>query len=197
MQIAGKALRTANAVRQLLNVEFKKVVIGATAAAVNWDGNLIHITNVAQGDANSARDGDSLKVKRIVGRLWVDSNSAANAVVRVMLLRSIRGSGQTIANIFAEGYPGTALAPLSPKFYENRKQYKILWDRTVTLTDVDNQLKFLRFNVGKLDHQTDYDTGTTNATANAYYLVYMSNIDDVAANVPVINYIVTAYFLDN
>ena len=65
---ALKALRVANEVKSLLNVEFKMYQLsvgGLTGGSlVDWDGYSVVINNIGQGDEVGQRDGDQVRMKR-------------------------------------------------------------------------------------------------------------------------------------
>lgn len=193
---AVKALRIANQVRSLLNVEFKFKDTSVTSSAVGDIPYESKLLTVGQGDTQQTRDGDSIKCKRINvrGFFTQDEQLTDGSVVRVMIVRSTRGDFSPQTNMFDT--TGSVLAPLSPKLYENRKFYKILAERVFTISPDSPEKHYFKFNI-KNEHQTDYDAGTSAAISNQFYLVAISDAPNAGSDFPLITFFSRAWFVDN
>lgn len=194
---AMQALRVANQVKGLLNVEFK--YHDTTQSNTNIDDNGIepNIFDPAQGSAQEQRDGDSVRVKRVVirGSLKYDSDIATGSVVRLMIVKSTRGLLSPGSNMVDPNYRGNVLAPYFHKLYENRKHYKIIYDKTMTVS-ASNIARSFKINL-KLDDKVEFDEGTANSTVNAFYLMAVSDAPNAGADFPQITYVSRIYYVDN
>lgn len=194
---AMQALRVANQVKGLLNVEFKYHDTTQTGVAVSDDGIQPQICDPAQGDAQQQRDGDSIRVKRLVirGYLKFDAQIADGSMVRLCVVRSTRGALAPLTNMIDPNYYGTALSPIFHKNYENRKHYKIMKDLVFKVTPDTIAVPF-KINM-KLDHKVEFDAGSTSPTANAFYLLCISDADAGGTDFPLLTYVSRMYYVDN
>lgn len=191
---AIKALRVANQVRSLLNVEFKAIDTVRLGQEVTSSGYEVDLSPIAKGDDAEDRDGDQVKLKRVVIRGGLFENITYHSVTRIMLVKSIKGSvaGPVASGMLASS--ATAAAPFSQKENEFRKFYKILWEKTVSAVSLNEKL---HFKINKaLDFVTIYDASTgTTASENGLWLVMIS--DQITGQAPTTTFSARCWFIDN
>lgn len=209
---ALRALHVANQVRQLLNVEYKVYDTYNTGTNISDDGFIFQVCNPGQGDGSSQRDGDSVKIKRLVirGTINCDADQPLGSTVRLMVIKTENeylptGSGGTaLQDVFAgrdtSGNAiqtiGSGIAIFSPKFYENRKNYRILWEKVIQTDDAYASRRPFKVNL-KLNHDILFALGSTTPTSGGLALVAISDSDAAGTDFPAIVYYSRAYFLDN
>lgn len=193
-----KALRIANEVKQLLNVEFKYHETVISAQDGDFAGVVTDLFDAAQEDAQGTRDGDQVKAKRIVVRgSFVGGTQSGGNRVRLMLVKTVDGSTPTGASVL-DGSIGGTNAVLAHKNYSNRKNNRVLWDRTFFVdnaTGAGPARKLFKINI-PLNDVVLFDAGTGTSTANGFYLLHVA---DIAAGVGVadLSAVSRIYYVDN
>ncbi len=194
---AKKALRLARHVKSMINVEFKFLDFNATAAGQPESVTLGQVSNIAQGDGGSARDGNQVKLTGIyLTYMWTISASATNTQVRVLLVLD----KQTNGVIYAAGdlLHDTSINDniVSPYNLDNKYRFRVLYDRVHHLSDNGNQSVSVKRYI-KMNEKLRFD-GTTadiaNLTSSSITLVTMSS---ETTNVPLITRNVRLRYVDN
>lgn len=178
---AYKALRTAQAVKSLLNVEFKSVTSGRSQTP-DTTGDLILLNGIAQGDGTGQRNGKQFKMKRYDANIKVNMGaSASNTALRIIIFYkwSVNNTAPIVANI---------LSPVDVHaFYDldEIKNFKILYDRTYQMSALTHPERniFVRL---PLYNKTIYTAGNTTGTISdiEHGALYMILLSDESTNVP-------------
>jgi hypothetical protein len=190
---ADQAWSLAKKALSLLNVEFKEVSIGYTGSANTVDYNglaLACCSNIAQGTSDSTRNGDSLKLQRVRGPFAFFRNGA-DAIVKVVITQE-QAPAITNANQVCEG-KGSSNAPLSSPAWDYRHGFRILFERTFTLTSND-PIRVVEFDL-KFDHDVQYVANSTTVSYGEVTIWMFS--DQVTTNVPFVRGTGQMSWLDN
>jgi hypothetical protein len=183
-----KAIRLAG----YLNVEFKHFDVFDSANVT--DGlTIVQLSNIAQGDTVSTRDGDSCKVTNML--LSITSKihaSATNSFVRVMLVRDNQTNGAifTTANLL-EG--DEYLSPANPS---NKDRFTIYYDKLFALSNTgegcvkDNMNKEVSFHI-------QFGAATAAITSLRGKSLALCFISDESTNYPTIDYRSRLTYVDN
>lgn len=161
--VAGKALALATNVAALVNVEhnyYDKRVITDTAF-VGGTPQFICLNAMGQGDAQSNRQGNSIKILseylKVNLKFALSSGSSNNMkVVRVMLIRmnDYTTSTPTIDMILKDGTTGVAQT-LSPYNVDRTPGFTVLFDKVyVANGDSDNEGTQMKYFTDKSWHAT-------------------------------------------
>lgn len=185
---ASTALKVATTVASLINVEFK-YVDQTSSLTPNSTGTIFHITDIAQGDTMSTRDGDSVKLKSIQAKWYGKQHSSAtNTILRIIwFIDTVGASTPTISELLGSGADVNAFRNL-----DNRGRFVILKDVTFNLGD---NTTFDGSWYKKLNMQTLWHDGTgSGVTSNHLYMAYISN---EATNTPNLYIRHRVRYLDN
>lgn len=110
----------------------------STGALINWNGTIFNLLqNLARGD-NSLNNfrGDSITPLSLKMRYTLLANDQPQNM-RVVIFQWFQASTPSINGVFdtPNTFIGTALAPFSDKQFDNRRTYKILYDKFHNLTN--------------------------------------------------------------
>ncbi len=187
-----------NKIKKNLNVENKEFNIELIAATiVGGSGAIQQLTNIRQGDTTFSRDGSQCKVTSVQGRGIIQHNPLAiDTVVRLLLVLD-RQTNQAIY-MTSDLLLDTALIEslISPYNLDNKSRFKVLWDRTFTLSQNSKTVTAFKF-YKKLDLLLRFDGNTpsiADLTQNSLSLVRISNEND---NPPQFDLITRVRFVDN
>lgn len=192
--MAYKGFVLAKKVAKLVNVEMKHhdfMVDGTNTAA----GQLITLNQVPQGDTDQSRDGDSLKMQKMVLKLnAIKAAGATDTFVRFILFHDPQNSTANVAPDFLEPtYINTNRAHLSHKDKDNQFKTKKIWDQTYRLDANKTSIQLEK--VFSLSHHTQYEAGTTTINSGALKLIIINN--EVSTNFPTIRFVNRLFFTDN
>lgn len=197
-QLGMKALRVANEVKSLLNVEFKYQQTTAQGQAFDRAGSLGLINQIDQGDDVYERDGDQVRLKRAVVRYSVSvSSTQVGGVCRVLLVLAKQGNVASVSTIMDAALIGTALAPFAHKEYPNRKKFKFLYDKTHDLTNATDDAQICGTINVSLDAVEIFEESSTTITENALYMLFINDQDSGVVTPPIYNFVSRVYYLDN
>lgn len=196
LEKANRALALVNNVRRFINVEVKRHdTTGNTTIPAG--GTIIGLSDMAQGDGITNRDGDSVKLLNLTTRLDFRGSPASilATYVRVIIFRGKQED--------QSGFSATEILEsadhLSPKSWENRFKTKILQDRTYQLMDPEPTTgsyagsKYVTM-VTKLHGHVNYATGTTAIENGGLYCLFVTS---ATANQPTVDYYHRLTFTDN
>lgn len=192
---AHAAYSLATKLARFVNTENKFWNSNAATTNVTDAGATYSLFLPPQGDTDSSRSGDSVKLLRISGRMFFNSVAAANgSVVRVIIFRGKQenqvfpGIGDVIdMTIGTNDF-------LAPKPYDDRFRTKILYDKFINLP-VQGPTSTVRDINIKLYGHVQFGAATTNIEDGGLYLGLISNIN--AANYPTITWNLRTTYVDN
>ncbi len=197
MDTASKALKVALTVKKLLNVEFKRFDVSATAQAQTTTVTILQVSNILLGDGGLSRDGNQIKITGIyLNYLWTIHASATTTQVRVMLVQDSQTNGAIYAaSDLLVDQTGTDNI-ISPYNLDNKYRFRVLFDRTHVLNDNGNQSVIVNKFI-KLDQRMRFDASAgdiTDVTSMSYSLVFVSS---EATNTPARTHHCRIRFIDN
>ena len=155
--VASRALRMANTVRKLINVE--KKYFDATQVIANTGftstGIVYHLTATTQGDTSSNRDGDSIKLTSEQFKIGVQVGST-NTQIRIILFQDNENAGTNpgITDLLE------ANNVYSPLLHTNGRRFKVLHDIYDSLNTVNSVNKHYNF-YEKMDSHIKYNGAGT------------------------------------
>lgn len=134
---------TVRIIKKFLNVEYKLIDVSQTATAISATPSVIQLTNCQQGDAITNREGNQIKITRILIRYTVTINSSATSTfLRCILVldRQTNGAQYTAGQLLQDVTVGDLV--VSPLLLGNKYRFKILYDKVHRLQDVANQIVY-------------------------------------------------------
>lgn len=194
--IAKKA--ASKIVKYYLNPEYKyldneQIVTPVLAGTVVPDISLI-----ANGDTDTDRDGNSIKLTSQMFRGTVTKNAAATSTkFRLVMFSDVSSAGSTpsATDVLQNIGGGSTDLINSPVNRLNGARFHIWYDHTWVL-DSDNPKRHIQF-YKKMQHHIHYLDGTAASSALGQGALYLLAISDEAANWPSFTYTNRFRFLDN
>lgn len=192
---ARKALGLAKYVKSLVNVEFKYHDAGVTGS-LSTTPSITYITQIAQGDSSSTRDGNSVKLKSLDLRAKFTGNTSAEAtycrfIVGIDKLHS--GTNVTVAGATDNSLLGVQ-DPCSQRDLNNKKRFIILMDKVVHFSNNSQETRYFKL-FKNFNMKMEYNgTGASDMRSNHLFVMAFS---DQATNTPTWQYRSRVRFLDN
>lgn len=178
-------------VKYYLNPEYKFLEATNTVTPTNT-GSVQPVSIITQGDQNTMRSGNEIKVTSILIRATLSRNTAATASkVRMILFSDVSSNGAVPALV---DLLQTANQD-SPVNRVNGTRFKILKDWSYIL-DADNPKKNL-YMFKKVQHHIHYLTTDNTNGSLGQGPIYLAFISDESTNAPTISYYSRMRFLDN
>ncbi len=138
---ASKALRLAQNVRRLINVEYKFIDTQNTTTGVSTTPVIVQLSNISQGDSTITRDGSQLKVLSIQWSYFMTMHASARiSLFRCMLIKDKQTNQlvYTAADVLSDVIANDMI--VSPYNRDNRKRFTILYDKVHMLEDNGRQI---------------------------------------------------------
>lgn len=178
------------------SVEVKHLEVADTSGGIDydltWNGHGIRIAEgISQGDQENARTGTKVTLKRIEMRFdcYPGVTGMPNAFngytprfARFILFIDKQGNtydpGWTVAELLQ--VTGSVYSVTSPQNWDTRKQYRILYDKVVRLTNTSDYAHYWKktINLGNLNVQ--YDATSGDVRTNELVMVAISADDPTA-----------------
>lgn len=193
MEIASKAYSTAKYLRGMINSEKKIADHNNSAVTISGSGTTVTLSDIAQGDGNSTRDGNSLLCKALYGTIKVIPNASAttSTMVRFAIIQDKQQVADTTPlynDIFQSADPISYLDRATVG------RYTILWQKQCTLNVTDKTARILKFYTRVNNHIRYNGTADTDIQKNGIWLVCCS---DDSTYAPTMNYAIRLTFYDN
>jgi hypothetical protein len=194
IQLASKAVAGVRYLKGLVNAELHKFDLTGSAS-ISTAGNVFNLVNIANGDTDSDRTGNSIFVRYVnAGGMLQLNSSADNTAVRIMLVIDKQQVGDnlpTVTDILETVSSPTA--PYSKLNSETAGRFTILSSRVYILnTERPSCSWFIK---KSMRHHVRYN-GTTGADIQKGGL-YILAISSEATNSPAMNRNVRLSFYDN
>lgn len=192
-RLAYKAYRKVMYLSSLINVEKHKVDTSSGPSTLNTTAVTVPITNIAIGDTEGTRTGNTLMTKYMLvkGTAVLSSQGAATARVRTVIVRD-KQQIQDSAPGYGDVYESTGTQAFLNKNTVGR--FDILYDRIHDLDSNNPQSIFERYIRLGTNHVRYNGTGATDIQKGGLYLYAVS---DQAATGPSYGVQVRLGFIDN
>lgn len=157
--------------RVISTVAEKKYWAFHNSQTVGSAGFLLHLSNIAQGDTDVTRDGDSLYVKSIQLNMVFALADTYNQCRVIVFQWHPLADLATATPLLSEILVDTATPTISPFAHDTRNSYRILADRMVIL-DADNPYKSFKILITKgFTRKIQYVSGSTFAQNNIFCFI--------------------------
>ncbi len=191
LSLAVKAIKGVRYIKGLVNSELM-VHNDASQILPSTTGVSIHLTDIAQGDANTTRHGNQIKLKYIKLRMTLLKHATPVATfIRCLIVVDKQQEADTtpaIGNVLTSLVIDSAYDPA------NIGRFRILYDRVFTLVTGSSDYKFTQKYI-KLNMSVRYNgVATSDIQKNGVYIMFLS---DEATNTPTVNYNARLRFRDN
>lgn len=193
--VASKALALARKNKSQLTAELKSYD-GSIAAGLSTTWNITYLPEIARGDGFATRDGKSCKLKTFNFRGSIKVGTLGTyANVRVVLVRRPVMDGSLLNNM-NQVYLDLGFESL--RLLSRTSEYKVLYDKTFTVSHNARPTVNLTINKELNQVLTFSDTDTTgieaNCRKNGYYMCILA---DTSVTAPTIDAKYRLRFYDN
>jgi hypothetical protein len=135
-----------NAIRKLINIEFKRFDVNANGASTSQAGVVSQLSQIAQGTDNGQRVGNSLRCQhlRFCAHVLING-SATRSAVRIIIVRDLENAGSAPAGSDILVSAGGSNCVTSNYLYTSHGigtlpgRFTILFDETVTMSVTGEQ----------------------------------------------------------
>lgn len=197
-EMASTALQTANAVRKLINVEFKHFDT-STSAAPTSTGSIYALSTIPQGDNSSSRDGSSLKLQSLTihGNLRVNTTATSDQRMcqfRCIILQANADTAPTFTTLLDQSNNPLSMRNLD---YTGDEYFRILSDKTILL-DTYHPNKHITHQINTFPQEhIEYDNTDTAGTNYKKGGIYICLLSDQATYPPTYEFESRIRFTDN
>jgi hypothetical protein len=166
------------------NIELKYLaIVDNTYGSISYNGTdfMQCVTQVPQGDTDSTRDGDRLKISQFRFRVGIKTGSTTPTYLRVICFQWLPSTIPVYANILIDQH-NTSAAPLSDFAHDTRQMYHILSDDLVQIDTVAHPSTCVERSISQgFRPYIQYQAGSTTVATN---MLYVMAVSDVASNGP-------------
>lgn len=190
--IGDGADRAYEGIKRLLNIELKSMETGGVTVSPAQTGVSVDFsTLITQGDGDANRDGDSIKIVRLLLNLSAQPNSGGlvSQFVRVMVVRS---HDEAVTPSQAINVDATAYTHVGVRNWDYKGQMQVLFDHVFELdTYHATQRKSIAIKIGA---HCQFNAGTATVNNGAIQLLYWSTATTL---LPSLTYQAALEFVDN
>lgn len=190
VQLATKALRGLRYVKGLVNSEMFTATYSANINPAS--GTMLSLNQIAQGDGNGQRTGNSIFLRRINAHFTVVNNSTAGQVFHRWILfidkQQIGDTAPTATDVLESSDVRSSLNPLTAGRFVILKNWEFATSQLSTDTKIIKYFKDIRH------HIRFNGTGATDIQKGGVYMLFMSN---QSTNTPAVSYNIKTSYHDN
>lgn len=195
MQVASAAWRGVKYIKGLVNSEMYHYTQTATSTPLAT-GDIIPLTNIAVGDTDVTRTGNSIFVRSITMNFNCSQHPARtdNTFVRMILFidtQQISDTNPTLTDILASQNPNSLLK------LQNSGRFKILKNWEFYINSVNNTGKVIKYYRNIKHHVRYNDVNSTDIQKGGIYLLIVSNVTPVQNQPPTLQYQIRVGYHDN
>lgn len=144
----------------------------------NWAGVLTNVFAPAQGQTDIARAGDKVSIEKIDFRINAGMTAAGSNQLRIMLIRDkANGIGTAVSNVLDNSALSSPNAAQGPIQEDQRRNFEILYDKTVLLDSVQHYQMQDRFRKRwKKPKQVIFNNNSTTVNSGQIKLLLVSDL---------------------
>lgn len=171
---AYSAFKLARRLADAVNIEYKERDT-ASSITPSWTGSVASLVgNIAQGDGNAERVGDSIKLQNLTARMIVTPGSTNTEYLRVIFFHDKQNAITTGAQLLQN--VGSIQAIISPKNEDNKYMTKILYDKVIPIVPTSAKAVFKDHIVIPLNWHTHYTAGSTTVKDGDLKVAFFSSV---------------------
>lgn len=199
--IALKALEMAQFLKTIVNVETKKldstISTFVPSAGTTNVGDLWSLSSIDQGDQDYQRNGESVLLKSILIRGFVQATN--NGIIRIMVIKDkarVPGSAIPSSNDILQ-VTGNSFAPLSPLDENAEGRFVVLHSSMMTFNTAGESSKLFKLYLDKQFHIKFSGPSSNDVNLNQVYILLISDKDGTTTVGPAYNLSARLSFYDN
>jgi len=149
-----------------------------------WGGILVTLNPVPQGDTDVTRAGDALTCVKLEIRYAV-TRITFGSLFRIIIFKDFQNTVTTPGELLASTLLTNSV--LENYNWDNRKQFKILYDRVIRLDGVFSQTEMGQMTLNLKRFRTQFSAGTVTIQTGAVKLVAISNVNPGIGSAPALD----------
>lgn len=172
---AKQLYRDVRKLKDLVNVETKMVETVSTIGTIDWNGGILTMNALLQGDTESTRDGSSVKIQNLQCSGAIQFLQGITGAYRLVVVWDESASITSTNNFFQT--IGTAQSPYGYKNWDNRFKSKILYDKLIINRPIDashSTLHHVQFDVPVNKH-TQYSDASGTISSGALRVIMITD----------------------
>lgn len=193
---AKKALRVANFVKSVVNVEYKYLDVSNTGLSMSSSGAVALLTGLAVGTTSTTRNGNSILMKSFYSQITFKVNAAATSSTLCRVIYFI--DKQDTSSLPAVTDVLSAATVNAPIRRDQGDRFIVLYDRrlVVNLDSGSRPAGILKY-FKKLHMHVKYLGDTAAQSDTGENQIYVLTVTDAASNNPTFNHTVRMRYIDN
>lgn len=194
LELASKAWSAVKYMKGMINCEKKYHDVTWLSNNFTYNGDILCLSYIGQGDDNNNRAGNSILLRSIYLNGQFISPAGYQRFIRLIIFMDKQNQGidPTASNVLAN--MGSVLAPTGPLNIDRAPRYQVLMDLKISLDDAKGlTYQFSRY-INLQTHLKFTGPATTDIFTNAIYGIVCS---DSTTNVPDMNLAVRLGYYDN
>lgn len=196
-EIASKAWQGVKLLRELVNAE-KKFFDSLSVGNISWNGGIVHLTNILQGDLSNQRNGKSVLLNGFLLRLILRRNNLSTGPIsaRVIVFQDLQLSGNPLIPAEVQQNIGGTNAVVQPINQSLNGRIKVLFNRSYDLDSNEQQSQIKLYL--KLRNHLKWNFNSTSPDKNHIYIMLISDVSPTDSNnLPAYNLFARTYYYDN
>lgn len=191
LALAKQALKDIWYLKGLVNSEMMKNDVASSTTIANT-GSIIRMVDIAQGDADGQRTGNSILLRGINLKLVFTQNvSATDTLYRIILFQDTQQVADTNPAVADVLESVSTLAPLNS---ESVGRFKIMKNWFFHTSNSSDTVKHVKYYLNLRQHMRYNGTASTDYQKGGIYLLILS---DQGTNTPTMFYNKRVYYHDN
>lgn len=189
---AYRALKMARRIADAVNIEYKERDT-FNQITPTWTGSVVSLVgNIIQGDGQSERVGDSIKLQNLTMRMIV-TPGANTEYLRVIVFHDKQNAITTGAQLLQN--TGSIQTIISPKNEDNKYVSKVLYDKVIPIVPTSAKAVFIERKVFPLNWHCHYSAGSTTVKDGDLKIAFFSGT--AAVSTSLLNYNLVVSYTDN
>lgn len=172
-ELADKAAKGVWYLKGLVNSEMNTKVNTVNNQQITATGYVNHLTNIANGNENHQRTGNSIFVRSLFGRISLVHNAVGNATQHIRLIL-VKDKQQVSDTNPAIGDLLESSDPWSPLNSDDKGRFQVMFDKFITLSG-QNPTRDLKIFRNMRQHVRYNGTNTTDIQKNGFYIFAISS----------------------
>lgn len=160
--------------------------LAVAGSGYDYGGVVVSLSDVPAGTTDLTRVGDSLSIRsiRVMGKIL---SADTTNTYRIIVFQWLDDQTPTPANVLSSVYVGTVNGVNSPYYHDQRKKFRVLWDKRFNVDNVSHaQQLFDTKHLFPSTKKISFNAGGTTGNAKIYMLLIS---DSGAAPHPTLDFV--------
>lgn len=192
---AGQLWKDVKKLKDAINVEYK-FIDTTTNSNIDYNGTIVNLNSIPQGDSQSERDGMSVKCQTLTLKGYLE-DGGTSTMQRVIVFWDKDNTITNVSDFLDSGMVGSNFACLANKQYTNRFKSKTLYDQCWTVDPASSGANRMFKKVIKVDRHTTFNGATLNDISSGRLKMLLISNQAPATSVPLFRIASRLSYTDN